>query len=148
LEPLKLIDLKEISNKYQTDYAAKGITSKEHLLTMLFVQLSGATSLRDAVQGMNVIDTALPHLGINRIPSKSGLAYANSRRDPNFFKEIFQQLFQKLSQLIPKKYKKYHRYKNLLIALDGTMIPLCKSMFGWAQYKTSKGAGKLHLRFV
>jgi len=37
------------------------------------------------------------------------------------------------------------RFKHKLLSLDSTVVPLCLSVFDWAQYKRTKGAVKLHL---
>ncbi|MDQ2833445.1 MAG: hypothetical protein M3Y50_06785 [Acidobacteriota bacterium] len=32
-----------------------------------------------------------------------------------------------------------------LLSLDATVIDLCADVFDWAEFRTTKGAGKLHL---
>jgi hypothetical protein len=37
------------------------------------------------------------------------------------------------------------RFKSKLLSLGATLIELCATVFDWAQYRRTKGAGKLHL---
>lgn len=69
-----------IVDKYAGDRAAKGITCRAQLVTMLFANIGGLESLREIVQGMEMQGGNLSHMGIDRIPKKSSLAYANDHR--------------------------------------------------------------------
>jgi hypothetical protein len=37
------------------------------------------------------------------------------------------------------------RFKNKLLSLGSTVLELCASMFDWARFRRTKGAGELHL---
>ena len=39
------------------------------------------------------------------------------------------------------------RFKNPLYSIDATVISLCLSLFNWAQFRKTKGAVKLHVKF-
>ena len=41
--------------------------------------------------------------------------------------------------------KRKFRFRNKLLSLDTSVIPLCSKTFDWAKYRTGKGAAKLHL---
>ena len=36
------------------------------------------------------------------------------------------------------------RFKNKLVSLDSTVIDLCATLFDWAKFRRTKGAGKLY----
>ena len=110
---------------------------------MLFCQLGQAHSLREICGGLAGSLGKLRHLGVDRAPSKSTLAYANEHRPWELYQTVFEQLFAKC-QAVTQGKKKF-RFRNKLYSLDSTMIDLCLSMFDWAKYKQTKGAVELHL---
>jgi Domain of unknown function (DUF4372) len=62
-------------NKHDSDTYHKGINSWTHLVSMLFMQLAGATSLRGISNCMRSATGNLNHLGVKRAPCKSTLSY-------------------------------------------------------------------------
>lgn len=61
------------------------------------------------------------------------------------YEDLFYNTCVRLSKLmLPDTYRKL-RFKTPLRLLDSTPIHLCREMFDWAQYRTNKGAVKLHL---
>jgi hypothetical protein len=89
------------------------------------------------------IEGKLKHLGIDRAPNKSTLAYANEHRPWKLYQTVFEQLLERCYG-VAQGTKKF-RFKNKLLSLDSTSIDLCATLFDWAQYKRTKGAVKLHL---
>lgn len=53
--------------KYQTDKASKGISTKDQLIAMMFCQLSGAESLREIADGLYSSLGKLNHIGAHAI---------------------------------------------------------------------------------
>ena len=70
------------------EYHARGFTSWNHFVAMLFGQLSGQDSLRTIEAGLATQSEALYHLGIRPI-HRSTLAYANEHRTHELFKNVF-----------------------------------------------------------
>ena len=66
------------------EYHARGFTSWNHFVAMLFGQLSGQDSLRTIEAGLATQSKALYHLGINPV-HRSTLAYANEHRTHELF---------------------------------------------------------------
>jgi hypothetical protein len=63
------------------------------------------------------------------------------------YQTVFQQLLEKCQTLAagrPDPKRRFH-FKNKLASLDATVIDLCASLFGWAHFRRTKGAVKLHL---
>ena len=129
--------------QHKAERHARGFTCWGQFVAMLFCQLGQAGSLREICQGLMAIEGKLKHLGIERAPNKSTLAYANEHRPWELYKTIFEQLLERCYR-VARGTKKF-RFKNKLLSLDSTSIDLCATLFDWAQYKRTKGAVKLHL---
>jgi hypothetical protein len=125
-----------------SEYHAKGFTSWNHFVSMLFAQLAGHDSLRGVEAGLATQGRKLYHLGIKPI-HRATLAYANKNRPHELFKKLFFQMLSKCQPLAPKH---KFRFKNKLYSLDATTIDLCLSMYDWAKFRTTKGAVKLHVK--
>ncbi len=124
------------------EYHARGFTSWNHFVAMLFGQLAGQDSLRGIEAGLATQSKALYHLGIEPT-HRSTLAYANEHRTHELFKKIFFRMLSKCQEIAPKhKFK----FKNPLYAIDATVIPLCLSLYNWAKFRAKKGAVKLHVK--
>lgn len=128
----------------RAEYCAKGFSSWDQLVAMLFCQFAQAKSLREISDGLAVTCGKLNHLGLHNAPSKSTLAYANAHRPHNLFVKLFFQILDICRQESPGKKKKF-RFKNKLLSLDSTTVDLCLSLFPWADFRQTKGAIKLHL---
>lgn len=123
---------------------AKGMTCRSLLVSLLFAHLGYARSLREITQGLAASEGKLKHLGVDRAPTKSTLAYANQHRPWQIYKDLFLGTAA-LCQAEARDKKRRFKFKNPLVSLDSTVIPLCLSMYDWALYKRTKGAVKLHL---
>lgn len=141
---LNLVDRQQFQkrvNEYKGDYAQKGLTSWDLLVTMLFCQLAGAKSLREITQGLRSCEGKLSALGMKCVGGASTLSYANAHRPWKIFEATFYDVLSHAQRFAPaKKFK----FKNKLFSLDSTVIELCCSMFDWARFRQTKGAIKLH----
>jgi len=90
LQQVNRKQFKKVVQEYQTDKHNKGINSWTHLVTMLFLHLAKANSIREVTNGLKSITGNLNHLGIeNKIPSKSSLSYINGHRDWRMFRDFY-----------------------------------------------------------
>ena len=128
----------------RAEYCAKGFSSWDQLVAMLFCQFAQAKSLREISDGLAVTCGKLNHLGLRAAPAKSTLAYANAHRPYELFENLFSQILAICREESPGKKKKF-RFKNKLLSLDSTTVDLCLSLFPWADFRQTKGAIKLHL---
>jgi hypothetical protein len=113
---------------------------------MLFCHLAGADSLREICNGLAGHFGKLKHLGVQRVPSKSNLAYANTHRPAELFEATFWMLLERFrEQGHLGQRKKAFRFKNKLLSLDSTTISLCLNLFPWASFRRAKGGAKLHV---
>jgi hypothetical protein len=121
---------------------ARGFASWDHLVAMLYCQLSSARSLGEICDGLNSMQGKKSHLGIEA-PKKSTLAYANEHRPAQLFEAVFHTLVARVQNELRPRHK--FKFKNKLLSLDTTTIDLCASMFDWALFMRTKGAVKLHM---
>lgn len=144
---LQLIDrnlFSSLVNKHQTDKYSKGINSWTHLVSMLFMQLASAKSLRDISNGLRSATGNLSHLGVAKAPCKSSLSYINAHRSYEVFMDLYFALLDKYEPSLGRKRKYARRLKRKIFIMDASIIPLCLSLFDWAKFRTTKGALKLH----
>jgi transposase len=128
--------------EYGAERHARGFSSWEQFVSMLFCQLGRAQSLREICDGLRSVEGKARHLGIEA-PKRSTLAYANQHRGWQMFEALFHSLLGRVTQEVRPHHK--FKFKNRLLSMDGTIIDLCARIFDWAHYKQQKGAVKLHL---
>lgn len=142
---LKLFSRSEFAQlvgEHRAERHARGFTSWQQFVAMLFCQLGRAQSLREICDGLRSIDGKLRHLGIDW-PKRSTLAYANEHRPWQLFEAVFHRLLASIRADVLPKHR--FRFKNPLVSIDSTIIELCMEVFEWARYKQQKGAIKLHM---
>lgn len=132
--------------KHRAERDAKGFSCWTQLVAMLFSQLAHATSLRDICNGLACSLGKLVHLGVNRTPRRSTLAYANKHRPAALYEDLFWVMMRRFRStgLLGARKAKF-RFKNKLLSLDSTTITLCLSLFPWADFRRTKGGVKLHV---
>ena len=143
LKELDRSSFNSLVSKHQTDKANKGFDSWTHLVSMLFCHLAKSASVRDISNGLRSATGNLNHLGITSAPSKSSISYQNARRSSDLFKDYYFAMLNHLGQHLKIPRKKL-RIKAPVHLLDSTTISLCLSLFDWAQFRTQKGAVKMH----
>jgi len=134
----------DIVHKHRAERHAKGFTCWDQFVAMLFCQTAQAHSLREICGGLSCCLGKVKHLGIKEAPKRSTLAYANEHRPWEVFQDLFLHTLA-LCQTVAKNKKRRFRFKNKLLSLDASTIDLSLSLFPWADFKTTKGAVKLHL---
>jgi hypothetical protein len=125
---------------------SRGFSSWGQMVAMLFCQLAQAKSLREITSGLQASEGKLRHLGLPEAPARSTLAYANSHRPWQLYETVFHQLLARCRmRLGVAKSGGKLGLPGKLLSLDATVIDLCAAVFDWAQFRTTKGAVKLHL---
>ncbi len=126
----------------KAEFRAKGFSSWDQFVAMLFCQLGQSRSLREITDGLLSCEGKLKHLGlVGHAPRRSTLSYANAHRPWQLYQRLFYDLLEQCQAISPKK---KFRFKNRLLTLDSSMIELCASMFDWAHFTRTKGAIKIH----
>ncbi|MDQ6678933.1 MAG: IS4 family transposase [Acidobacteriota bacterium] len=132
--------------KHNAERHSRGFSSWGQFIAMLFCQLGGAKSLREITEGLQASEGKLRHLGLPEAPARSTLAYANSHRPWELFETVFHQLLADCQKRLGMaKAGARLGLPGKLLSLDATVIDLCAAVFDWAQFRTTKGAVKLHL---
>lgn len=142
LQMFPRLEFKKFVEDTGTEYHARGFTSWNHFVSMLFGQLAGQDSLRSIEAGLATQARSLYHFGVKPV-SRSTLAYANEHRSYELFQKLFLWMLSKCQAVSPRH---KFRFKNRLYSLDATTIDLCLSLFDWAVFRTTKGAVKLHVK--
>jgi hypothetical protein len=145
---LALIDRADFARavrQHAAERAAKGFGCWDHFVAMLFCQMGSAHSLREICGGLATALGKLIHLGVQRTPTRSTLAYANAHRPWQVYETLFYQVLTRCQTVAALKRRRF-RFKHPLRTLDTTIIELCATVFDWARFQRTKGAIKLHLQ--
>jgi Transposase DDE domain/Domain of unknown function (DUF4372) len=136
------LEFESLVKRNRAQRHARGVSSWDQFVSMLFCQLGRAHSLREICHGLATCEGKLAHLGI-QMPKRSSLAYANAHRPWELYRDVFVTLLDRVRSDVcaPKKF----RFKNKLVSLDSSVIDLCCEMYDWAKFRRTKGAIKLHL---
>ena len=128
--------------QHRAEAGSKGFASWDQFVAMLFCQVAQAHSLREISMGLSSTQGKLVHLGLSAAPSRSTLAYANSTRPWELYRDLFAVVLEQAQRFAPGKKL---RFRNPLYSIDVTTIDLCLEAFDWAHFRRKKGAVKLHL---
>ena len=136
------LEFEQLVNQHRAQRHARGFECWTQFVAMLFCQLGRAHSLREICGGLASCVGKLSHLGVQRAPVRSTLAYANEHRPAGLYRDLFFHLLDRCRQ-VAGRHK--FRFKHKLVSLDATVIDLCAEIFDWAKFRRTKGAVKLHL---
>ena len=141
---LKLIprhEFETLANHYHRGRSFRKASRWSQFVTMMIAQLSGRNSLRDIVENMTAQLHRLYHLG-SVILSRTTLARINEDKPYQLYEALFGRLLSRCQGVTPGH---TFRFKHPLYSLDSTTIDLCLSAFPWAEFRSTKGAIKLHV---
>jgi len=82
-------DFARAVRRHGAEKGAKGFSSWDQFVAMLYAQLAGANSLREICGGLATAVGKLLHLGMAKAPAPSTLSYANRRRSWRVFEDVF-----------------------------------------------------------
>jgi putative transposase len=97
--------------------------------------------LRDIVDNLSAQAHRLYHLGSAKL-SRSNLSRIKEDKPYSLYEALFGTLLTRCQKVAPRH---NFRFKNPLYSLNASTIDLCLSMFPWADFRTTKGAIKLHI---
>lgn len=129
--------------QHKADRYVKTFSCRNQLCTLVYAQATGKDSLRGIETGLRSLDSMWYHLGLTSV-ARSTIAYANEHRPWQIYESLFYAMLEKCQDLTPRR---QFSFQNELRAIDSTTIDLCLSLFSWAQFRTAKGAIKLHTSF-
>lgn len=131
-----------IVEKYEGNKYVKSFTCWNHLLVMMFGQLSNRESLRDLVSTLNAHRSKFYHLGFGQSVSRSNLSKANELREVRIFEDLANLM---ISTARTKRTREHDFFLDgNVYAFDSSTISLCLSSFWWSKLHHNKGGVKLH----
>ena len=143
MEHLPLHVFHKCVDRHNGNFKVKDFTCLDQYLCMAFAQLTYRESLRDIEACLRAQKSKLYHMGIRSAVSRNTLANANKVRDWRIYADLAQSLIQTARKLYLGDSFAVE-LDSTVYALDATTIDLCLSMFPWANFRTNKGAIKLH----
>jgi IS4 transposase len=124
--------------KHSTDKLSRKLSTKRHLIALLYGQFSGTTSLREIVTGMASHETRLYHLGAAPV-KRSTLSDANMERPWQVFSELF-------TQMLGQTHRGLRRATADAVRLiDSTGVRLSSLSADWATFSTDVFGAKAHI---
>jgi hypothetical protein len=141
---LKLVprhEFEALANQHHSGRTFRKASRWSQFVSLTVAQLSGRNSLRDIVDNMSAQIHRLYHLGSTKL-SRSNLSRINENKPYALYEALFGKLLARCQSVSPDhKFK----FKHPLYSLDSSTIDVCLSAFPWADFRTTKGAVKLHV---
>lgn len=137
LEPINRRQFQSVVDGSGGDAYDKSFKSWDHLVALIYGQLSGADGLRELVAGFNANSQHHYHLGTDKL-SRSTLSDANARRPVG----IFAQTFARLSATADRQMRR--EGVEMVRLIDSSPIPLGK-ICSWAAWNGRIRGMKLHV---
>ena len=134
-------EFEDLANRHHSGRAFRTASRWSQFVTMAMAQLSGRNSLRDIVDSVSTQAHRLYHLGSAKL-TRSNLSRINENKPHALYETLFGKLLDRCQRLTPGH---SFRFKNKLYSLDASTIDLCLSVFPWADFRSTKGAIKLHI---
>jgi len=138
---LPLEEFQRFVDGQKADKYTKKLSCKDQLTILMYAQATGKDSLREIEMGLRIQDSTWSQLGIETV-ARSTLGAANKKRPYSIYESLFYELLKKCQGFSCGTAR--FSFTNELYAIDSTTIDLCLSLFPWAQFRTTKGAIKLH----
>jgi Transposase DDE domain/Domain of unknown function (DUF4372) len=134
-------EFESLAREHHQGRHLRKMTRWSQFVSLGLAQLAGRVSLRDIVSNLTAQARKLYHLGCAEV-TRSSLARVNEQQPHTLYEALFGRLLARCQSLSPKH---RFRFKNKLYSLDASTIDLCLSVFPWADFRTTKGAIKLHV---
>ncbi|MCP4184293.1 MAG: DUF4372 domain-containing protein [Hyphomicrobiales bacterium] len=136
------LEFEQLAQQYDGKRRSNALPRWSQFISLLLGHLGNRHSLRDIETALATQPSQHYHLNIANV-SRSALARANEKLDPDFYQQLFYKLYQRCQQsgAIPGK---QFRFKGKLFSLDGSLIDLSMKVFPWADIAPKKAAFKLH----
>lgn len=141
---LKLIprhEFEALAKQHHSGRSFRTASRWSQFVAMAMAQLAGRNSLRDIIENIAAQAHRLYHLGSAKL-SRSNLSRINDTKPYSLYEALFGKLLRRCQGVVPGH---SFRFNNPLYSLDASTIDLCLSVFPWADFRTTKGAIKLHI---
>jgi len=141
---LKLVprhEFETLAKQHHSGRSFRTASRWSQFVVLMMAQMAGRNSLRDIVENISAQAHRLYHLGSAKL-SRSNLSRINEDKPYALYEALFGKLLSRCQGKVPGH---DFRFKNPLYSLDASTIDLCLSVFPWADFRTTKGAIKLHV---
>ena len=137
--------------KYNGNAYVKNYSCWNHLLVMVWAQLTGRRSLRDIETSLRAHSDKTYRMGIGATVCRSNIAKANAIRDVSIFREFSQEMMRRASGISVKDdmLERIARAFHLagFFAIDSSSVSLKLSRFPWSEPQEGIGGVKLHTMY-
>jgi putative transposase len=137
LKPIDRRQFRAIVERFDGDAYDKTFDSWDHLVTLIFAQLSGINGLRGLVTAFNANSHQHYHLGVGKL-ARSTLSDANERRPV----EVFAATFAQLATMADRQTRQDGA--EMVRLIDASPVPLGK-LCKWATWNGRIRGMKLHV---
>ena len=124
--------------EHEADFKVRRLTTRDQLVALLYGQLSGASSLREIVTGLESHQARLYHVGAHRV-QRSTLSDANRLRPAEVFADLFAAMVKRMHRGLRKT------VAESVYLIDSTRMRLSGLSADWAHYSTGVCGVKLHV---
>lgn len=124
--------------KYGADALSRTLTTKQHVIALLYGQMSGAASLREIVASLESHAGRLYHLGSSPV-KRSTLSDANNHRPWQVFGELCTQMLAQAHRGLRR------RLADAVRLIDSTSVKLSSLSADWATFSTDVFGAKAHI---
>ncbi len=141
---LKLVprhEFESLAKQHHSGRAFRKASRWSQFTCLVMAQLTGRCSLRDIVDNVSSQVHRLYHLGCSKL-SRSNLSRMNEDKPYELYEALFGKLLRRCQSHAPDH---DFKFRNRLYSLDASVIDLCLSVFPWADFRSTKGAIKLHV---
>lgn len=138
-------------NKYNGNFHIKNYSCWNHLMVMVWAQLTSRRSLRDIESSLRAHSDKTYRMGIGVSVSRNNIANANARRDVSIYRELAQEMMRRSSllsvrdmslQLIGDTFG-----LNGFFAIDSSTVRFDLDRFSWSVSQDGFGGVKLHTMY-
>lgn len=131
-------DFEDLVERHGADARVRRLSTKSQLVALLYGQLSGASSLREIVTGLESHAARLYHLGAEPV-RRSTLADANAQRPAAVFADL-------LARMIARAQRGLHRkLAETVYLIDATSLRLTAQSAAWARFSAGVCGAKMHV---
>jgi len=134
-------EFEALAKAHHSGRAFRTASRWSQFVCLAMAQLSGRNSLRDIVENISAQTHRLYHLGSAKL-TRSNLSRINESKPHQLYQALFSKLLKRCQSQTTGHRFKFH---NPLYSLDASTIDLCLSVFPWAEFRSTKGAVKLHV---
>lgn len=131
-------EFERLVERHGSDFRVRTLRTKDQFVALLYGQLSGATSLREIVAGLESHAVRLYHVGAQPA-RRSTLSDANADRPYAVFAELFAALAKRAHRGLRRK------IADTTYLIDATPVRLNRLNEGWARFSEGVCGAKVHV---